>query len=706
MRPLPFSLAVPLVGFAFVAPAISQTVDVDSGQILQQSELEAGFFDDDMAAFTLGVGTIFNINDGGRMEPVGTRGIFESFFNFQGSTLNLNSGGVLDPGSLIRNLSLNVRGGSVSGVAGLRVESSSVDITDGSLSRLLVGAGSDLDMHGGVIDSLRLDDGGTATISGGSVGDNAAAFNGELLISGGTVGNNLEAGPGGTITVTGGQIGDDFHALSGSEINIEGGSVGDSFMVTDALVNMSGGVTDSVRMFSGSRFNQTGGRAVELRALEGSELHISGGVSWRVVALSGSSLVLEGGDFKLNGASVSDLSGGLGVEDVFTGTLADGSVVIYRAGDFIAPGTTTLVDVPLDPIDTTPMVVTSGTGPNGLRPGQTLTLRNDATLDDSFGMIESTLVVEGGSVGRFLESVSGVIDIEGGEIGDRLYATSGSVVTLNSGSIGEGAEFRNGSELHIRGGSVEPELRVYDGVLSISGGTIGGINGRIDALDSSVEISGGEADRLYVYGGTLAMSGGAIGRVTVDNTSNSEIEGGQLDRLNILEGSQLLMNGGTVLEQIFVADESVVRVSGDATVNSVEFSQSSSGGVLHVDGGSVGDIQVAARTTVNITGGTFTGDVFAEGGSTVNIFGTSFFRDGEELTDLELGAQTEISTSGSTLSGVLADGSSFELMLYDFANGTDFFEFGSTLTVTLVPAPGTLALLGLAPLATRRRRRG
>ena len=65
-----------------------------------------------------------------------------------------------------------------------------------------------------------------------------------------------------------------------------------------------------------------------------------------------------------------------------------------------------------------------------------------------------------------------------------------------------------------------------------------------------------------------------------------------------------------------------------------------------------------------------------------------------------------ISDRDVTLSGTLEDGSLFSFGLdSSFDNSGDFFDLGATLTVTLVPEPGSLALLGLGGLTMLRRRR-
>ena len=105
----------------------------------------------------------------------------------------------------------------------------------------------------------------------------------------------------------------------------------------------------------------------------------------------------------------------------------------------------------------------------------------------------------------------------------------------------------------------------------------------------------------------------------------------------------------------------------------------------------------------------------ALGDSTVNIFGTEFFLNGELLDDLVLDQAFTIFDRGEdlVLSGLFADGTAFDFDLDGVGDGfrKDFFGSGTTLTVTrvAVPEPGcglTLATMSILLLSRRRRRAG
>ena len=208
----------------------------------------------------------------------------------------------------------------------------------------------------------------------GTVGQDFRALSGsELNISGGAVGNFSRANSGSEVNISGGVVGVEFVASSGSVVSISGGSVRGAFDArSGSEVNISGGIFDQ---FFG--------------AFSGSEVNISGGNFGRNFRASpGSDVELIGGEFRLNGV---DFSGGaislMSENDVFTGTLADGSAFIFygfelnpntiasfTVGDSLAGVTLTVVDLPQ--IDTTPIVIDTpiARGSAGLRAGQELTV--------------------------------------------------------------------------------------------------------------------------------------------------------------------------------------------------------------------------------------------------------------------------------------------------------------------------------------------
>ena len=135
-----------------------------------------------------------------------------------------------------------------------------------------------------------------------------------------------------------------------------------SLETNNSVVNISGGT------FTGN-----------FRADSISIVTISGGTFEN---LNGNGIALVGGDFKLNGVDFTGSTlGNLSNEDVFTGTLQDGSSFIFTDLAGSRPSNLTLSSGPLPTIDTTPIVVNTATSfLPGLREGQTLTLQDGGEL--------------------------------------------------------------------------------------------------------------------------------------------------------------------------------------------------------------------------------------------------------------------------------------------------------------------------------------
>ena len=133
------------------------------------------------------------------------------------------------------------------------------------------------------------------------------------------------------------------------------------------------------------------------------------------------------------------------------------------------------------------------------------------------------------------------------------------------------------------------------------------------------------------------------------------------------------------------------------------------GSTANITGGTFGrDTTLGTGSEVNIFGGTFDDEVHGLFRSTMNVwggefiyfqahdqsvisfFGTSFFLDGVEMTNLNLGEQFVKTERNVPFSPTLADVSAFSMYLNPVhpPHGSDpfhLFEPGATLVVTLVP---------------------
>lgn len=183
-----------------------------------------------------------------------------------------------------------------------------------------------------------------------------------------------------------------------------------------------------------------------------------------------------------------------------------------------------------------------------------------------------------------------------------------------------------------------------------------------------------------------------------------------LNRDTLGPDSQLnLFDGGTILGFFLVGPLDGPRSNIEVNIfgGIVGRSFDVLGGTVNISGGSFGGSFVAfSGTTVNISGGSIGNEFRAQSGSEINLFGTSFFLDGDPITELELDEAFIITDRNVTLTGVLADGTAFDFDLDTrSSSGGDEFTTGAKLSITLVPTPASASLLGLGALAACRRRR-
>lgn len=261
----------------------------------------------------------------------------------------------------------------------------------------------------------------------------------------------------------------------------------------------------------------------------------------------------------------------------------------------------------------------------------------------------STVNVFGGDIRENFIANGATVNVRGGVVGNNFTAYAG-VVNLHDGTIGQNLQARGSSIVNMRGSIIGSGASVHSGsTVNISAGWIGG--------------------SLSVNGGTVNISGGFL-------SSGAEVFGGTVN----LTGGEFL---GTELK-------------------------SWSGSTINISAGTSGPrISAESGSTVNITGGSITSGFGALAGSTVNLFGSSFFLNGVRLTNLSFTEAFTITDRNVQLTGTLADGSPFAFMLNSSRSSFNepIFETGATLTLTLVPTPGSVLLFAAASMFAARRRR-
>jgi len=150
------------------------------------------------------------------------------------------------------------------------------------------------------------------------------------------------------------------------------------------------------------------------------------------------------------------------------------------------------------------------------------------------------------------------------------------------------------------------------------------------------------------------------------------------------------VTGGTIGFFFYTFSGSTVNVSGGSIGSFFQagaFHGASTNVEVNVSGGSIGNsFEAFGGSTVNISGGSFGAGFDASSGSTVNLFGTQFEIEDNDITaSLTPNVPFTIYERNVTLTSLLADGSSFSLDLNSTdESGEDYFDFGALLSVTLI----------------------
>lgn len=360
----------------------------------------------------------------------------------------------------------------------------------------------------------------TVNIEGGVIGDHSGFSRSTVNITGGEFDAFSNVYAGAVVNLSGGSWGSFSDAHSGSVVNVTGGSLSSFFNArAGGTINIQGGVVQD-------RFT----------AKPGSTVNITGGaIGFGFDLEAGSDAELLGGEFRLNGESFTGSTLTLGDDDLFTGTLEDGSAFIFagnRSDDIVG---LKLVQVALPALDTTPQVIdTADHGrPSGLRAGQTLTVRDGGVLGKFFETVDgSTLNIEGGQLGADAAVVNGTVNLRSGVIERAFFGGLGSTVNVTGGTIGNQSRAQAGSTFNFSDGQIGSEFTTEAGsVVNINGGAFE----EEFSAGGEVNITGGDFDEEFEAnsGSVVNISGGTFGE-EVKFESGSEVN---------LFGSGFLIDG-------------------------------------------------------------------------------------------------------------------------------------------------------------------
>ncbi len=247
-----------------------------------------------------------------------------------------------------------------------------------------------------------------------------------------------------------------------------------------------------------------------------------------------------------------------------------------------------------------------------------------------------------------------IINISGGEVGE-MSAHGSSHVTISSGSVGYLLKAYDISQVIMSNGTVT-NLESYN--------------------TSQVTISNGMVSNLMPYNlSQVSFSGGIVQFLLSFDTSQVTMSGGYTDGLGVFNNSELTLSGGTTY-----------------ALNAFENCQ------VTIKGGKVSYAFEAIQSShVTMSGGTINNKIVLSDNAELLISGSNFALDGNPV-----GFGKISSVSGGNywnepvrrLTGTLANGDSIN----------NEFQIGNYASITLIPEPATLLLLGLGGLFLRKRK--
>lgn len=202
--------------------------------------------------------------------------------------------------------------------------------------------------------------------------------------------------------------------------------------------------------------------------------------------------------------------------------------------------------------------------------------------------------------------------------------------------------------------------------------------------------------RLYGYNdSSLNISGGSVGGYGVFTADRSHVSmsSGSVPKIVAYGNSAITLSGGSVTSYLQAADNSRVTMSGGTVQGSFQALNSSQ---VVISGGSMDSLILTEdHVTVRLSGGTISSAGIQVRGSLI-ISGSNFAIDGSPVGFARI----------SSILGGAIDRESYRQITGTLANGDILntkFRIGDLATITLVPEPTTLVLLGFGGMFLRKR---
>jgi hypothetical protein len=692
-----------------------------------------------------------------------------------GQNVIIESGGKVAPNFVAgRGSVVEIRGGSVG--ENFEAERSQVLISGGAVGEEMdVFKGAVVEVAGGSVGPhWEVHPHGELRLSGGLLGSQGTLRGGTLNVSGGFAGS-IDALDQSIVDVSGGEIGSELELQGGSQANVTGGLIGFNFRVgTTSTTHIAGGQLREVELQQTGRGEFTGGVVDRLNVAAGAVADIRGGAFGDGFNVStGAMATLHGADFEINGVPVDGLVQAgdqvtltVANNQLFTGTLADGTPFAFDSRESDHPHVVTLTRAPLAAAPSVVEVDSPG-APLGVRAGQQLNLRAGGQLADSFNVGRGAeLNVYDGVVGKNLEAFAATVNVHGGQIGADFDAFAGSTVNVDGGSIGTNFDLYSGATLNFNGGYAF-QVDSLGGTVAMEGGKIRSLamsaaanvdwrGGVIDAFSFN-----GSSSSLDVFGVDFKLNGVPIAGMTsvgdsvpFNPTSSDVLTGVLADgtpmvyrglqsgvpsgviRLNrsalpapnlpafqqvldanapfaIGAGQTLQLDAAGILGDGFIAGPGSKLLVDDGTVG---VDVKAFGSEVRIAGGLVkGNVQFFDNVDADVYGGTFLGNFPLIGaGSDVTLHGTQFFLNNAPISGLGAPGTSLVlnQRAGQMLKAILTDGSTLQWRLQPFTAGgrggpAAGISASALLRIQMIPEPAAIqcAAIALGTCAVYFRRR-
>jgi hypothetical protein len=416
-------------------------------------------------------------------------------------------------------------------------------------------------------------------------------------------------------------LGNYFNIAGGGELEVQaGGGVLEGLEAVDANIRVIGGsIGRYLDLFAGSTLELFDGEVGAYTHIhDQSHANIRGGAIGYVYIHDGGSLTLHDGDtssfFAYAGSRI-NVRGGYPIIDA-----ESGSNLQFFGADFRLNGVP--VDLSNAPHEGLPIDVPLGSNLSGV-------LANGDPFVLQHGQYD---VLPHGTIHLSSEAPPPAphLDVVTSRDGAAQHARAGQRVLVNS----------------LLGMPDKSTVFYADGVTVTAEGSI---SSNFNAIGTPIEVRGGTIGGGFslFQGSNLMLIDGAVG------LNGDLFPGSQMTMLNGTLGSGLSEHAGASL-YVAGGDIGALNVTGDVVITGGSLSS----GFNIFEGGSIllaGGLLPGSTST--------TPDFDASAGSEIHIYGTEFLLNGEAIPGLDYGDTLTIQQRGSVLSGVLLDGSSFELEL-------------------------------------------